>query len=247
MASEGLEPWFKFADIRADIQGSDHCPAYADFADEIPDPDDNQKTLRLRDLMTPDSDKLESSALLAKNFNEFSDKQKKLSTYFGAAAAKSSSTEEEKTTVKSSSSTIVQAKEPSVTKRPLQKTTTSTTTVSKRRKSSQPTSQRGQRLLQSYFAARNNSNGSSSQESTSTTSTQRSAEEDEPVDLQALLESAQERQDTKETWSALFKPRQVPRCRVHNEPCKEMTVTKKGPNQGRRFYLCSRFALVICK
>ncbi|KAI3658083.1 hypothetical protein MP638_002367 [Amoeboaphelidium occidentale] len=30
-----------------------------------------------------------------------------------------------------------------------------------------------------------------------------------------------------------------PLCK-HNEPCKEMTVNKSGPNKGRRFYLCSR-------
>lgn len=31
-----------------------------------------------------------------------------------------------------------------------------------------------------------------------------------------------------------------PFCRRHHEPCTAYTVNKKGPNRGRRFYLCSR-------
>jgi hypothetical protein len=31
-----------------------------------------------------------------------------------------------------------------------------------------------------------------------------------------------------------------PRCKGHNEPCVIRTVKKKGPNQGRQFYVCVR-------
>jgi AP endonuclease-2 len=41
-------------------------------------------------------------------------------------------------------------------------------------------------------------------------------------------------------WNTLFKPRPIPNCIKHGEPCKEYTVNKPGINQGRRFYLCSR-------
>ncbi|RHZ56701.1 hypothetical protein Glove_397g7 [Diversispora epigaea] len=46
--------------------------------------------------------------------------------------------------------------------------------------------------------------------------------------------------ETISQWNALFAPRLIPKCKVHNEPCKEYKVNKPGPNQGRRFYLCSR-------
>ncbi|KAI8335645.1 Endonuclease/exonuclease/phosphatase [Choanephora cucurbitarum] len=41
------------------------------------------------------------------------------------------------------------------------------------------------------------------------------------------------------TWTSLFQAPQLPRCR-HNEVCLERTVTKKGPNFGRVFYVCSK-------
>ncbi|KAI9480979.1 MAG: Endonuclease/exonuclease/phosphatase [Benjaminiella poitrasii] len=44
----------------------------------------------------------------------------------------------------------------------------------------------------------------------------------------------------KEAWSSIFKPREIPKCKFHNEPCVERTVTKKGPNLGRIFYVCSK-------
>ncbi|CAG8489442.1 9969_t:CDS:2 [Diversispora eburnea] len=46
--------------------------------------------------------------------------------------------------------------------------------------------------------------------------------------------------ETISQWNALFAPRPIPKCKVHDEPCKEYRVNKPGPNQGRRFYLCSR-------
>ena len=42
------------------------------------------------------------------------------------------------------------------------------------------------------------------------------------------------------TWSQLFAPLQPPRCTVHNEPAKELTVNKPGPNKGKNFFICSR-------
>lgn len=51
--------------------------------------------------------------------------------------------------------------------------------------------------------------------------------------------------ETISQWSALFTPRPIPKCKVHNEPCKEYRVNKPGPNQGRRFYLCSRYIFII--
>lgn len=44
----------------------------------------------------------------------------------------------------------------------------------------------------------------------------------------------------KDAWSAILAPTPIPRCTVHNEPAKEYTVNKPGPNKGKRFFICSR-------
>lgn len=42
------------------------------------------------------------------------------------------------------------------------------------------------------------------------------------------------------SWREIFKPKAAPLCRGHSEPCKLLTVTKRGANQGRKFYTCAR-------
>ncbi|KAF9149707.1 Class II abasic (AP) endonuclease [Linnemannia schmuckeri] len=44
---------------------------------------------------------------------------------------------------------------------------------------------------------------------------------------------------TTSKWQTLFTPKTIPKCKFHNQPCTEYTVNKKGPNKGRRFFLCS--------
>jgi AP endonuclease-2 len=44
----------------------------------------------------------------------------------------------------------------------------------------------------------------------------------------------------KDVWSAILAPTPIPRCTVHNEPAKEYTVNKPGPNKGKQFFVCSR-------
>jgi AP endonuclease-2 len=46
----------------------------------------------------------------------------------------------------------------------------------------------------------------------------------------------------KTAWSQLLAPIEAPLCDVHKEPAREYTVNKPGPNKGKRFFLCSRFA-----
>ncbi|PPQ65181.1 hypothetical protein CVT24_011058 [Panaeolus cyanescens] len=43
-----------------------------------------------------------------------------------------------------------------------------------------------------------------------------------------------------DAWNNLLAPLQPPLCTVHNEPAKEFTVNKPGPNKGKRFFICSR-------
>lgn len=85
MASKGLEPWFKYSDIQPDFRGSDHCPVYADFHDVIErsDPEGKTVTDHIRDHLTSDTCH-DPCQIAATNFEEFSNKQKKLSTFFSA-------------------------------------------------------------------------------------------------------------------------------------------------------------------
>jgi len=44
----------------------------------------------------------------------------------------------------------------------------------------------------------------------------------------------------RKSWSKLFVKHEPPKCDVHGEPCKELVVTKPGPNKGKHFWICSR-------
>lgn len=81
LVTEGLLPWIKGADIQADIYGSDHCPIYVDLHDERKV---DGKLIKLKDLMHGGSGRL-PPALAACHYDEFSGKQRKLASFFGAS------------------------------------------------------------------------------------------------------------------------------------------------------------------
>ena len=58
LLTKGLLPWLKHGDILPSIKGSDHCPVYIDFYDEIKD--EQGKTLSLKDLMNPKKEERET-------------------------------------------------------------------------------------------------------------------------------------------------------------------------------------------
>lgn len=45
---------------------------------------------------------------------------------------------------------------------------------------------------------------------------------------------------SKESWQTLFRKKAAPLCEGHEEPCKSMLTKKKGENQGRSFWMCTR-------
>ena len=51
---------------------------------------------------------------------------------------------------------------------------------------------------------------------------------------------------TTASWSEIMAPLAAPLCTVHGEPTKELTVNKPGPNKGKKFFVCSRFATTLC-
>jgi len=48
------------------------------------------------------------------------------------------------------------------------------------------------------------------------------------------------RESKQAQWSTLLAPTPAPKCIVHQEPTKELTVNKPGPNKGKKFFICSR-------
>ncbi|KAI8091435.1 Endonuclease/exonuclease/phosphatase [Gilbertella persicaria] len=169
LPSIGLSDYFRFADIQPHLMGSDHCPVYADFSDE------------LRDKMTSEQRYL-NSTLLASNFPEFKH-QNKLSNYFRKRPLEEQSTQE--------------------TSEKIQKTSQKKKTTAA--------------MIDNYFIKK------------PSTVIEK--------DVSPIISN---NQATKATWTSIFQTPEIPRCTYHNEPCLERTVTKKGPNFGRVFYVCSK-------
>ncbi|KAH9072302.1 Endonuclease/exonuclease/phosphatase [Lactarius deliciosus] len=82
LVTPGLLPWIKASDIQPSIKGSDHCPVFVDFHDEITT--DAGEKLVLRDLMHmhEDAAKREPPRLAAKYWPEFQGKQMLVSSFF---------------------------------------------------------------------------------------------------------------------------------------------------------------------
>ncbi|SGY35282.1 BQ5605_C002g01747 [Microbotryum silenes-dioicae] len=88
LITPGLRPWVKEADIQADVPGSDHCPIYVDFHDEIDI--EGRGTVKLWDEMNPkrsgsDRDPAkqpEAPQFATRFYSEYSSKQKSINAYF---------------------------------------------------------------------------------------------------------------------------------------------------------------------
>ncbi|RUS22897.1 hypothetical protein BC938DRAFT_475170, partial [Jimgerdemannia flammicorona] len=84
LVSANVSPWFRFADTLPGVQGSDHCPVFAELYDSIELPDGEAgatRTVWLRDVMRADEPRA-PPGLCAKHLTEYSGKQKKLSSFF---------------------------------------------------------------------------------------------------------------------------------------------------------------------
>lgn len=51
--------------------------------------------------------------------------------------------------------------------------------------------------------------------------------------------------ESKQKWTSLLAPTKAPNCTAHNEPAKEFTVGKPGPNKGKRFFSCARYVQFV--
>lgn len=83
LITPGLLPWVKHGDIQPSLKGSDHCPIYIDLHDEIQTPDG--RTLNLKQKMGSGSadSRRQPPRLSSKFWDEYSGKQKLLSSFFG--------------------------------------------------------------------------------------------------------------------------------------------------------------------
>ncbi|KAH9849903.1 Endonuclease/exonuclease/phosphatase [Lenzites betulinus] len=81
LVTKGLLPWIQHGDIQPSLKGSDHCPIYVDFRDEITL--ESGETIKLRDAMKQTDPPREPPRIAAKFWDEFSGKQTVLSAFFG--------------------------------------------------------------------------------------------------------------------------------------------------------------------
>lgn len=51
--------------------------------------------------------------------------------------------------------------------------------------------------------------------------------------------------DTSDKWKTIFKKPEAPTCDVHGEPCIQLITKKSGINEGRAFWICSRYILNV--
>jgi AP endonuclease-2 len=267
LASKGLEPWFKYSDIQPEFRGSDHCPVYADFHDTIEQngPDGIAHSVHIRNHLSSETVN-DLSGIAAKNFDEYSNKQKKLSSFFTAKRSANDDDEDLGFTLDSkdgssvsqspSSSNVESPVDSQITVVPSVKPSlaTATTVLGKKRKkstSAKPQAKPNQPSLSTFFSlggSKKSSTSPMSQDSKPSTpadmgTTQTAdpnSKEDEFVDVELLIKQHEQTVKAGTQWNALFKPRSAPMCNVHKETCKEFVVNKKGVNHGRRFYLCSR-------
>jgi AP endonuclease-2 len=85
LVTPGLLPWVNFSDIQAKVVGSDHCPVYIDFHDELEI--EGRGKVSIWDELNPGrqrSDPLpDAPPFAARFYDEFSGKQKTLASFFG--------------------------------------------------------------------------------------------------------------------------------------------------------------------
>ncbi|KAI9303626.1 Endonuclease/exonuclease/phosphatase [Cunninghamella echinulata] len=252
LISEGLLPWFKQADIQPEIVGSDHCPVYMDLVDTL----ENDPEIKLHDMLMKHhpspSPTISTSPLLTANFSEF--KQHKLSAFFG-----------KQTNTKPASSppspfgkkiNELQLQQPITTATSFDSTQSpnniiSTLSSSKKRKSISSLSNSNgnkRQTIASYFGntqqqkstIKDSMNNNSDNNNEKEKEDKEKVEDDQLIDIDTILSQIEEREQVNKVWNSLFQPKSLPKCRIHQENCIELTVNKKGPNQGRKFYLCSR-------
>ncbi|KAJ7612999.1 Endonuclease/exonuclease/phosphatase [Roridomyces roridus] len=267
LATPGLLPWIKAANIQPELKGSDHCPVFVDLHDEIIDA--NGVVVKLRDVVPHPGG--EPPRIAAKFWDEY--KQRKLDAFFGKKVVESSSVVQPPSqsplsvpaanearpsappataaspnpTVKRKSSTLQDPPVASSSSKKLKKDKDSANLQLR------PKAKKGQTSLASFFSAGGTQQKSQSPASSSSSNDPAAVAADTlDADYKLALSLSQEsdgasgssqvkgKTKNKQAWTSLLAPIQPPRCLVHGEPAKELTVNKPGPNKGKMFFVCAR-------
>lgn len=262
LVTPGLLPWIKAGDILPSLKGSDHCPTYIDLHDEIEIPERGVVTLREAMGMVG-RDVSEPPRLAAKFWEELRGRST-LDTFFSGRMAKKvdpipvdDDIEELSQPTPSeiqSAADIGESLGPSET--PTDPAETISQLLPKRKiridEASPPKKKprASQAKLSSFFAPPS----ASSSRRTSKVQSQDELDADHRLALQLSQQpepsalnrtSSQNTESSKQVWAHMLAPVRPPCCTVHNEPGKELTVTKPGPNKGKNFFICSRYALAV--
>ncbi|KAI0342965.1 DNase I-like protein [Trametopsis cervina] len=257
LVTEGMLKWIKHADIQQSLKGSDHCPIYVDLHDEVVL--ESGETLKLRDAMQQGEAPPQLPRIAAKYWPEFSEKQTRLSSFFGKKTAIENQTERTTSNKLTIPSKLTTLKRPSSSS--LHQAGTSSNKKAKKDASlgtidsflGKPTpAVSSSKAGSSSASAIEIEVDSAPPQSTSPLNTTTEAAQLE-ADYRLALELAEENDEgpsltpptpsssqSKAAWSTLFTPAQPPKCTVHGEPAKKWTVNKAGPNKGRSFYVCAR-------
>jgi len=282
LVSEGIAGLVVGAEVEQKITGSDHCPITATFKDEVwvderrtvvEESVEGAKLVKLVELLEPlggageEGKAREAPSLCAKFWDEFSGKQKKLSTFFAAKAKEevvavatgqgNESPVDEVDGIGESAERRGSVSQPAPSK-PAEKT--SWVSPSKAKKAAgkkkggaqaSGSGSAGQTSLLA-FLGKPAAKSASPDPQPAPSPTPVEKPKSQPTSKPTIPQPSPPRPlsptspflvhnepEVRQSWSSIFKPKAAPMC-FHNEPAKEWVTNKPGPNKGRAFYLCQR-------
>lgn len=266
LVTKGLLKWISFADIQPNVYGSDHCPIYVDFKEEITD--EEGKVLKLSDfIMTESKEKRRVPSLATSCWPEFAGRR--LQSFFTAkpiAAVETTPAASPKLDEKVASPekpvSPVLEKSPALKRKisesddvSLPPTPLKKVTVPLKKSTTKPAN--GQTNLSSFFAKPRSSTSQLEKEEALTENVTASQEPTQPAMPPSPLSPSKQgsqgngpdeedafagasRVESALAWGSIFAPKEPPKCGYHREPARAWTVNKAGPNHGRKFWMCAR-------
>ncbi|KAG4305932.1 hypothetical protein PORY_000842 [Pneumocystis oryctolagi] len=239
LVSNELLPWFEYADIQADLMGSDHCPIFAEIKSNMYNWKGSGKIDNILDLLNK-SGTFTDGILVSKlpkpprlevhNFLEFSS-QNIISMF------------------KKQEKLNLQKKNKNETLNTINsfKTTFNSLKFSKKRKSE---SHSNQHSLVFYSESDPKKSKYHINETKNTTATKLNSNEFENANTKITLPTPNTLQNNeilkqdsieslKKKWDDIFIKPLPPLCNVHRKPCIELQSKKAGMNFGRYFWTCS--------
>jgi AP endonuclease-2 len=279
LVSEGIAGLVSGAEVEQKITGSDHCPITATLRDDVwvnergtivEEGVEGAKVAKLVDLLEPgivgeDGKAREAPQLCAKFWDEFSGKQKKLSTFFAAkskdevaAVAAGQGNESPVDEVNGDSADRRGSVSQPAPSKPAEKTSWVSPSKAKKaagkKKGGSQASGSGSAGQTSLFAFLGKPAAKSASPDPQSAPIRAPAEKaaSQPPSKPTIPQPSPPRPlsptspflvhnepEVKQSWSSIFKPKAAPMC-FHDEPAKEWVTNKPGPNKGRAFYLCQR-------